>query len=518
MSELDVGRRADAQPVSTSPLGKLRSITSPARLGQQPSEGLEDLFAQVFAHIAQSRPSEPVDAEPGNDSVNQLEITEPESAEGPRESSVEERADQPQQNLSDREQVEHGIETGFEQQEAIEEPVTVQSTRGETDTAPDSQPIEAPDETIEVEAVEEIATNPVVQTTDQQETGERRRRGKGEVKVDPKNSVEGDVTPVESRSSQDQAKLTAPVDEPLHAETQQELGENFAPNEKPKRSRNRHKADANAVVRDSDQQAKAADDALLRAIAAQKGTESTPSSAQASIQATAAAGAERASQIAQPGAAVSQASTTVLQNASQSGTAPQSSANAKSIQALEGPNGLTPTKERPSGKAKNASNAETVSRVKLIQRVSKAFHHLGPDGGTVRLRLAPAELGSVRVEMRIQQRSVQARVVAETEAASNALREHLPELRQRLESQGLQIERLDVETETSDRDSSSHRHGNDERQSRGNWQHQDGRNHTPLRLAQTRSESSSVSNAPVSPTVSRFAHQPSSSQGVDLTF
>ncbi len=38
-------------------------------------------------------------------------------------------------------------------------------------------------------------------------------------------------------------------------------------------------------------------------------------------------------------------------------------------------------------------------------------------------------------------------MVAETEAASAVLREHLPDLRARLESQGMQIERLDVETE-----------------------------------------------------------------------
>ncbi len=90
------------------------------------------------------------------------------------------------------------------------------------------------------------------------------------------------------------------------------------------------------------------------------------------------------------------------------------------------------------------------ARVKLVQRVSRAFQHLGIDGGVIRLRLAPAELGSVRVEMQINQRKVEARVVAETEAASAALKEHLPDLRARLESYGMQVERLDVETETRD--------------------------------------------------------------------
>lgn len=99
-------------------------------------------------------------------------------------------------------------------------------------------------------------------------------------------------------------------------------------------------------------------------------------------------------------------------------------------------------------KSAGESASEAVNRAKLIQRVTKAFQHLGPDGGVVRLRLAPAELGTVRVEMRIQGRNMNARVVAETEAASNALREHLPDLRSRLESFGMQIERIDVETDS----------------------------------------------------------------------
>ncbi len=99
--------------------------------------------------------------------------------------------------------------------------------------------------------------------------------------------------------------------------------------------------------------------------------------------------------------------------------------------------------------SKSADNraSEAVNRAKLIQRVSKAFQHLGPEGGVVRLRLAPAELGTVRVEMRIAGRQLNARVVAETEAASSILREHLTDLRQRLESFGMQVERIDIETE-----------------------------------------------------------------------
>lgn len=99
------------------------------------------------------------------------------------------------------------------------------------------------------------------------------------------------------------------------------------------------------------------------------------------------------------------------------------------------------------GNTTRSSATDAVSRAKLVQRVSKAFQHLGPGGGTVRLRLAPAELGTVRVEMRIQNKQVHARVIAETDAASGILREHLPDLRSRLEAQGMQLERVEIETE-----------------------------------------------------------------------
>ena len=151
-------------------------------------------------------------------------------------------------------------------------------------------------------------------------------------------------------------------------------------------------------------------------------------------------------------------------------------------------------------RGKESNTAETLSRVKLIQRVSKAFQHLGPEGGVVRLRLAPAELGSVRVEMRVKHRQVEARVIAESEAASAALREHLPELRQRLESQGMQVERLEIESEQEE--SSFGRHsGHENRDSEnGAEQWKDHRSGERRNTPRTRpSNSQSVSQLPRSP-------------------
>ena len=163
-------------------------------------------------------------------------------------------------------------------------------------------------------------------------------------------------------------------------------------------------------------------------------------------------------------AAVGAARTAATGNAS-SATSTNSAAR-DSSGAVSGPNTTTSaadaTNKRPE-KSGNSSTTDLISRAKLIQRVSRAFQHLGPDGGNVRLRLAPAELGTVRLEMQIKSNKIQTRVVAETEAAAAALRENLPELRARLQSQGMQIEQLTVEVEkdpqSGERSFSGHQSG-----------------------------------------------------------
>ncbi len=158
----------------------------------------------------------------------------------------------------------------------------------------------------------------------------------------------------------------------------------------------------------------------------------------------------------------------------------------------------TEARTEPDSQPAKKSAADTVSRVKLIQRVSKAFQHLGPEGGVIRLRLAPAEMGAVRVEMRIHQRKIQARVVAETEAASAALREHLPDLRARLESLGMQVEKLEIETDPNDQQQGS-MFDADSQQNEQRWQRQ----HQPRFDRQA-----SNAKQAVSPEVSQTAMEP----------
>jgi flagellar hook-length control protein FliK len=89
--------------------------------------------------------------------------------------------------------------------------------------------------------------------------------------------------------------------------------------------------------------------------------------------------------------------------------------------------------------------AEVADRARLVHRIAKAFQKMGVDGGQVRLRMHPDDLGSVQLDMQVSGRKVSAKVIAESDEAVQLLQASLPELRQKLESQGLVVERLDVE-------------------------------------------------------------------------
>jgi flagellar hook-length control protein FliK len=105
----------------------------------------------------------------------------------------------------------------------------------------------------------------------------------------------------------------------------------------------------------------------------------------------------------------------------------------------------------PTSARSEQAQRSTLDHFRLIQRVSKAFQHLGREGGEIRLRLAPPELGTLQLEMQIHDRSILARIQTDSETASAAIREHLTELRQRLESLGMRIEKLEVQSGLDDR-------------------------------------------------------------------
>lgn len=76
-------------------------------------------------------------------------------------------------------------------------------------------------------------------------------------------------------------------------------------------------------------------------------------------------------------------------------------------------------------------------------------------GGSLTMRLTPHEMGTVRVQMQLVGTAVSAQFHTESEAAHSMLSQQLTQLRSTLESQGLSVERLNVQMMPSTSSSSS---------------------------------------------------------------
>jgi flagellar hook-length control protein FliK len=97
------------------------------------------------------------------------------------------------------------------------------------------------------------------------------------------------------------------------------------------------------------------------------------------------------------------------------------------------------------GQPSTEPRAIMVDAARLIHRVARAFAAAGEVGGEVRLRLSPPELGALRLDVRVQEGVLVARLETETATARTAIIDNLPALRERLAEQGVRIERFDVD-------------------------------------------------------------------------
>lgn len=86
-----------------------------------------------------------------------------------------------------------------------------------------------------------------------------------------------------------------------------------------------------------------------------------------------------------------------------------------------------------------------IDPARFLHRVAKAFESAQERQTEVRLRLHPAELGSLSIEVHVQDGALSAHVQAETPEARAALVDNLPALRERLAEQGIRIEKFDVD-------------------------------------------------------------------------
>jgi flagellar hook-length control protein FliK len=104
--------------------------------------------------------------------------------------------------------------------------------------------------------------------------------------------------------------------------------------------------------------------------------------------------------------------------------------------------------QSPAGRAGRAGSANQMPRIdatRFVGRVAKAVQTAHERGGPLQLRLSPPELGSLRLELQVQNGVLTAALETETPAARQVLLDHLPALRERLAEQNIRIERFDVD-------------------------------------------------------------------------
>ena len=86
---------------------------------------------------------------------------------------------------------------------------------------------------------------------------------------------------------------------------------------------------------------------------------------------------------------------------------------------------------------------EDVNTARVMRGIRNAVKQ---NGGAVTLRLSPAQLGLVRIQVQIDQGTVVAQLLAEQDSARSLLQQQLGQLRQALETHGLTVDKIDVQS------------------------------------------------------------------------
>ena len=118
---------------------------------------------------------------------------------------------------------------------------------------------------------------------------------------------------------------------------------------------------------------------------------------------------------------------------------------------------------------------------KLVQRVLRGVEQLANGGGQVRLRLHPAELGSLQISLRVEAGLVSAKLEVENAIARDALLSNVQTLKDRLAEQGIKVGSFEVEVST---DSNGSGTANSDFQSDGGSSGQSNRDNATSRFAQ----------------------------------
>lgn len=161
-------------------------------------------------------------------------------------------------------------------------------------------------------------------------------------------------------------------------------------------------------------------------------------------------------------------------------TADATSAGVRAFTAVDGTvqNTGAATPAGPAVQTQSADNTE-LNTARIARGMQNAIQQ---KGGSVTLRLTPPEMGTVRIQLQIQNGTVNATFHAETESTRTMLNQQMSQLRTALEHQGLGVERLSVQSMPQSSNASMQQDAGGERdgqsndgRSRGGFTQQGGR-------------------------------------------
>jgi flagellar hook-length control protein FliK len=145
-----------------------------------------------------------------------------------------------------------------------------------------------------------------------------------------------------------------------------------------------------------------------------------------------------------PPAADKKTSAIAAVGADKPAAAPQTN-NAIAAPSLSATNAASTAQSSGAASSQNASGSDVANSARFVQRVANAIQSLGDGSDSLRLRLSPPELGSLRLQITMRNGTMNAHIEAETPAAKNMLLDNLPALRDRLAQQNIRVDRFDVD-------------------------------------------------------------------------
>lgn len=97
-----------------------------------------------------------------------------------------------------------------------------------------------------------------------------------------------------------------------------------------------------------------------------------------------------------------------------------------------------------STEAKSTPQLDPKQQIRLINRVARAVEST-PAGQSIKIRLNPSELGQLKVEIKLEDGNMVAKIEAENPATRQVLLQHLPQLRDRLAESNINVQQFDVD-------------------------------------------------------------------------